>query len=81
MKSQTETTRQDQGKVTTARFVHTDKIVRRLDEFPELTKALREGDLATVSILCAQLFELNSDTKVPSQTRRHHLVGIPGGRA
>lgn len=45
------------------RFVSSDKIVGLLGEFPELTRAVREGDPATVSILCAQLFELNSDTK------------------
>jgi hypothetical protein len=32
------------------------KIVRRLDEFPELEKALREGDLLTGRLFCAQLF-------------------------
>jgi hypothetical protein len=33
-----------------------DKIVRRLDEFPELEKALRDGDLLTGRLFCAQLF-------------------------
>jgi len=42
-----------------ARFVSTDKVVGMLGEFPELTKAVREGDLETVSILCAQVFILN----------------------
>jgi hypothetical protein len=51
-----------------ARFVHTDKIVGRMGEFPELTKAVREGDIATVSILCAQLFDSNSAVKHPPQT-------------
>jgi hypothetical protein len=32
------------------------KIVRRLDEFPELEKALRQGDLLTGRLFCAQLF-------------------------
>jgi len=32
------------------------KIVRRLDEFPELEKALREGDLLTGRLFCAKLF-------------------------
>ena len=36
-----------------ARFIYTDKIVGRLGEFPELTKVVREGDVATISILCA----------------------------
>ena len=43
-----------------ARFAYTDKIVGRLGDFPELTQAVREGDLETTSILCAKLFELNS---------------------
>jgi len=34
-----------------------DKIVRTLDEFPELKKALRAGDVPTGRILCAKLFE------------------------
>jgi hypothetical protein len=33
------------------------KIVRRLDEFPELEKALRDGDLLTGRLFCAQLFD------------------------
>jgi hypothetical protein len=32
-----------------------DKIVRRLDDFPELLQALRDGDLVTVRFLWAQL--------------------------
>ena len=32
------------------------KTVRRLDEFPELEKALRDGDLLTGRLFCAQLF-------------------------
>lgn len=35
---------------------HTDKTVRRLDEFPELLQALRDGDLLMVRLFCAQLF-------------------------
>jgi hypothetical protein len=42
--------------------VYTDEMVRMLGEFPELTKAVRTGDLAAVSILCAQLFDLNAGT-------------------
>jgi len=64
MKSQDEITllipRTDQSKAETARFVHSDKIVGVLGEFPELTKAVRERDLPTVSILCARLYFLNS---------------------
>jgi len=33
-----------------------DRIVRRLDEYPELKKALRNGDVPTGRYLCAQLF-------------------------
>ncbi len=49
--------KKDYGRIETLRFINTDKIVGVLGEFPELTKAVRDGDLATVSILCAQLFE------------------------
>jgi len=35
----------------------TDKTVRRLDDFPELLHALRDGDLLTGRIFCAQLFD------------------------
>jgi hypothetical protein len=59
--------RRDQGKAESARFVHSDNIVGVLGEFSELTKAVRERDLAAVSILCAQLFDLNSATKVRPQ--------------
>ena len=37
--------------------LHTDKIVRRLDDFPELVRALREGDLLTGRLFCARLFD------------------------
>ena len=40
--------------------VYSDKMVCTLGDFPELTKAVRDGDLATVSILCAQLFDLDA---------------------
>lgn len=35
------------------------KTVRRLDEFPELEKALRDGDLLTGRLFCAQLFQFD----------------------
>jgi len=38
---------------------HTDKIVRRLDLFPDLLQALRDGDLLTGRLFCAQLFDLD----------------------
>ena len=34
-----------------------DKIVRRLEEFPELAQALRNGDQSSARLLFAQLFE------------------------
>lgn len=45
--------------------LHTDKIVRRLDDFPELVRALREGDLLTGRSFCARLFD--------GDARRNHL--------
>ena len=42
-----------------------DKTVRRLDEFPELLHALRDGDLQTGRLFCAQLFDCDG--------RRNHL--------
>jgi hypothetical protein len=33
-----------------------DKVVCRLDAFPELLQALRDGDLPTGRLLCARLF-------------------------
>jgi hypothetical protein len=36
------------------------KIVRRLDEFPELEKALRDGDLLTGRLFCAELFHFDA---------------------
>ena len=38
-------------------FLHADKIVCRLDLFPELVQALRDGDMMTGRLLCAQLFD------------------------
>lgn len=50
-----------------ARFIDSDHIAGVLGEFPELTKAVRAGDLAEISSLCAQLFDLNSATKLRPQ--------------
>jgi hypothetical protein len=36
------------------------KIVRRLDEFPELVAALRDGDVLTGRLCCAQLFDVDA---------------------
>jgi hypothetical protein len=38
--------------------LHADKIVCRLDAFPELIQALHDGDLLTGRLFCAQLFDL-----------------------
>ena len=40
---------------------HTEKIARRLDEFPELVQALRNGDHVSARVLFAQLFDGESD--------------------
>jgi hypothetical protein len=55
--------RMNRHKAKPARFLNTDNVVGMLGEFPELTKAVREGDLGTVSTLCARLYFLNSDAK------------------
>ena len=34
-----------------------DQIVRRLDDFPELMQALRDADLLTGRLFCAQVFQ------------------------
>jgi hypothetical protein len=39
------------------------KIVRRLDEFPELMQALRRGDLPAGRLLCAQVFNFHPREK------------------
>jgi len=52
------------SKADAVRFVHSDKIAGMLGGFPELTKAVRDGDLATVCFLCAQLFNSNSPVKI-----------------
>jgi hypothetical protein len=38
------------------RFISTDKVVGVLGQYPELTSAVRERDVSTVSALCAKLF-------------------------
>ena len=55
----------DLRRIGSVRFIHTDKIVGVLGEYPELTKAVRDGDIAMVRILCARLFDLNSQTRGP----------------
>jgi hypothetical protein len=46
-----------------------NKIVRRLDEFPELVQALRDGDLVTGRLFCAQLFDCDG--------RRNRVDEVP----
>ena len=40
--------------------LHADKIVCRLDLFPELVRALHYGDLQTGRWFCAQLFDFDA---------------------
>jgi hypothetical protein len=56
--------RKDQGTAENACFVHSDNIVGILGESPELTQAVRDGDLATISDLCAQLFDLHAASQI-----------------
>jgi hypothetical protein len=44
--------------------VQTDKIVRRLDEFPELLAALRDCDFLTARSFCAQIFNFDARTNL-----------------
>ena len=39
------------------RYVSTDNVVGLLGEYPELTHAVRKGDISLVSVLCARLFD------------------------
>ena len=59
----------DLGRMGRVRFIHTDKIVGVFGEYPELTQAVRDGDVAMVRTLCAQLFDSNTQTKVPLPVR------------
>ncbi len=59
--------------------LHAETTVRTLADFSELTKAVRDGDLATVSILCAQLFDLDArgreeENRLQSQSRPHRMM-------
>ena len=45
------------AKVDNRVLLHSETTVRRLEEFPELLQALRDGDLSTVRFLWKQLFE------------------------
>ena len=53
------------------------KIVCRLDEFPELVEALRDGDLLAGRLRCAQLFEFDTGESAPLCDRgpeAHHEI-------
>jgi hypothetical protein len=50
--------------------VPTDKIVRRLDDFPELLAALRDSDFLTARSFCAQMFNLDARTSPEQPGRR-----------
>jgi hypothetical protein len=50
--------------------IHTDTIVRRLDLYPELVNALRDGDLLTGRLFCARLFSIEGATKSTDPTSR-----------
>ena len=41
-----------------------DKIVRRVDGFPELLLALRDGDRLSGRLFCAQLFDFDARQSV-----------------
>jgi hypothetical protein len=59
-KATMEIPRKNYGRAESVLFVRTDTIFGKLGEFPELTKAVREGDLDTISGLCAGLYFLNA---------------------
>ena len=46
-------------KAENASRVQTNEIVCRLGDLPELTKAVRSGNLSTISVLCVRLFYVN----------------------
>jgi hypothetical protein len=46
-----------------------DRIVRRLDEYPELKNAIRRGDVPTGRYLCAQLFNREARQGSPMTMR------------
>ena len=62
---------------------HPEKIVRRLEDFPELMQALRGGDLLTGRLLCAEVFNFYpgarfasaSDEGVEKQIKTHIKMG------
>ena len=57
--------RKDLGKTEIAHFGRSNRTVDSLSDYPELTKAVREGDVAEISAWCLQLFELNLSARGP----------------
>ena len=51
--------------------IHTDTIVRRLDLFPELLQALRDGDLLAGRLFCAELFDCELTPTFQAATKAH----------
>ncbi len=51
--------------------LHTDKIVRSLDLFPELVQALRDGDVLTGRLFCAQLFDCELTPTLQAAMKAH----------
>jgi len=43
-----------------------DKIIRKLEDFPELVEALRNGNQVRARLLFAQLFESDSEERHPA---------------
>jgi|SRR5438552_5435459 len=56
--------------------LHADKIVCRLDAFPELIQALHDGDLLTGRLFCAQLFDLDGLRDHVDEVNPFALCGI-----
>ena len=52
-------------------FLHTDKIVCRLDLFPELVRALHDGDLLAGRLFCAQLFNCELTPTLRAAMKAH----------
>jgi len=54
---------QAETRAESAPSFHTNEFVWTLDDLPELRKAVRDGDLSTISDLCERLFYLSSEQK------------------
>ena len=51
--------------------IHTDIIVRRLDLFPELVNALRDGNLLAGRLFCAELFDCELTPTLHAAMKAH----------